>query len=410
MVCHGKDVYLINASGSDTLFGRYDYDDSTLSIFFPTESGTFDFTRSTRDEATGFYERVWGGKKYVYRPPDLSDDGWEVASLGEVGMDTNLVGEVVQSVIDTEINDVNAPYMHSFLIARHGKLVLEEYFSGFYQERPHDLRSAGKTLTSTLVGIALESHETFKVGTPIYSLLPGDTNAFSGDERKRKVTVENLFTMTSGFDGNDDSSSSSGNEDNVLSQRNVYEYTLHLPMTEAPGEHGVYFSAGINLLGDIIQTVTRTWLPDFFFRKFAEPLGIRYYHINLDDLGNAYMGGGIQMRPRDFLKLGQLFLNGGKWNGRQILSERWIAAATRAHSSVYAKDDYGYAWWVRCYEVDGKSYSAYQAAGNGGQTLTVIPDLDLIVLFTGGNYNQGPVWWKWGDDLIPKYIIPSVKR
>ena len=145
-------------------------------------------------------------------------------------------------------------------------------------------------------------------------------------------------------------------------------------------------------------------------QQFAAPLDIHHYHLNLGPHNTAYMGGGIQMRPRDFMKLGQLFLAGGRWKGRQIISKEWADRSTRPHSSIYAKNDYGYAWWIKQYHLGDKTYRAFRAAGNGGQDLTVIPDLDLVVLFTGGNYNQGPIWWKWSDELLPQYILPAVMR
>jgi CubicO group peptidase (beta-lactamase class C family) len=149
-------------------------------------------------------------------------------------------------------------------------------------------------------------------------------------------------------------------------------------------------------------------LPDFLYDEFALPLDIHHYHVNLAPMDNAYMAGGIQMRPRDFMKMGQLFLNGGEWRGRRIVSKQWVEAATRSHTSVNAKNDYGYAWWIRSYRLGAKTYRTFEAQGNGGQSLIVVPDLDLVIMFTGGNYNQGPVWWAWGDQLVPKYILPAV--
>jgi CubicO group peptidase (beta-lactamase class C family) len=119
------------------------------------------------------------------------------------------------------------------------------------------------------------------------------------------------------------------------------------------------------------------------------------------------MGGGIQMRPRDLMKLGQLFLAGGRWRGRQVVSKTWVERATRPHSSIHAPNDYGYAWWIRERRVGEKRFRTFEATGNGGQLLMVVPDLELVVMFTGGNYNQGAVWWRWGDELVPRFILPA---
>jgi CubicO group peptidase (beta-lactamase class C family) len=392
----------------DPLVGRYDPQSAILSVFFPTESATFDFTRRGREEATGFYPQTAAEEAYLYRRPVPEDDGWETASLTDVGLDPKQIAELVQSMLKTETKDITAPCTQALLIARHGKLVLDEYFYGFHRDRPHDMRSAGKTLASTLVGIAMQQGAPLDVTTPIYSLFPKYPRFANDDPRKRRITLENLLTMTSGLDGDDDNPSSPGNEDRVTPQPDWYKYTLDLPMAHDPGEHAAYCTAGINLLGGIVQNVTGRWLPDFFHEQFAAPLDIRHYHLNLGPHNNAYMGGGIQMRPRDFMKLGQLFLAGGRWRGWQIISKEWADRATRPHSSIYANNDYGYAWWIKQYHVGDKTYRTFRAAGNGGQDLTVIPDLDLVVMFTGGNYNQGPIWWKWSDELLPHFILPAV--
>jgi CubicO group peptidase (beta-lactamase class C family) len=386
-----------------------------LSIFFPTESATFDFTRRGREEASGFYPRESPAEAYTYHPPVAVDDGWETASLAEAGFDQNAITQLVRDILNAEATDVKAPHMQALLIARRGKLVLEEYFHGFHRDRVHDTRSAAKTLTATLVGIAIDQGAPFHVTTPIYTLFPQYAEFANDSSRKRKIAVEHLLTMTSGYDGDDDDASSPGSEDAMSAQPGAavyqpdwYKYTLDLPMAHDPGARGVYSSPGMNLLGGVIQSTTGTWLPDFIYTHFAQPMDIAHYHVNLGPLNNAYMGGGLQMRPRDFMKLGQLFLDGGRWRERRVVSQEWVEQATRYHSSVYGEHDYGYGWWIREVGVGEKTYHTFRAAGNGGQLVIVIPDLELVVAFMGGNYNQGPIWWRWNDELVPRVIIPAV--
>jgi CubicO group peptidase (beta-lactamase class C family) len=409
--CQGDVVRLTSdQKGADPLVGRYDAPSGILSVFFPTESGTFDFTRRGRDDAAGFYPQTPAADAYVYRQPVATDDGWTTASLTDVGLDPKPISALVQSILTTETKDVTTPSIQALLIARHGKLVLEEYFYGFHPARLHDTRSAGKTLASTLVGIAIDRGAPFSVESPIYSLFPQYRSFAHDGPRKRRITVEHLLTMTSGLDGDDDNSSTPGSEERLSTQTEQpdwYKYTLDLPMAHDPGERAVYCTAGINLLGGIVESTTGTWLPDFLYKQFARPLDIRHYHVNLGPLNKAYMGGGIQMRPRDFMKLGQLFLSGGRWRGRQIVSKQWVDRATRPYASIHGKNDYGYAWWIRGYRAGGKTYRTFEAQGNGGQCVTVVPELDLVVTFTGGNYNQGPIWWKWCDELVPQFILPA---
>jgi CubicO group peptidase (beta-lactamase class C family) len=109
------------------------------------------------------------------------------------------------------------------------------------------------------------------------------------------------------------------------------------------------------------------------------------------------------------MKLGQLFLDGGRWRGRQIVSAEWARDATQAHATMQP-GDYGYGWWLREVKVGQRTYHTFRAAGNGGQLLIVIPDLDLVAMFMGGNYGQGPVWWRWNDELVPNVLIPAAVR
>jgi len=407
-VCDGDRIQLIRAQeGAAPLNATLNPEQEILSIFFPTESATFDLTRRERATASGFYPRVSTADAYTYRPPTRLSDGWETASLADVGIDPKPVIDLVRSMIDTPISDIAAPYPQSFLIARHGKLVLEEYFFGFDGDHVHDLRSAGKTFTTTFVGIAMRRGAPFRLDTKVTSLFRYDKLA-NDSPSKREITVENLLTMTSGLNADDDDPESPGNEDRLVGQKDRYRFTLDLPMAHAPGEKAVYSAAGINLLGGIVQQTTGTWLPDFIHAYFAEPLDIHRYHVPVARSGDAYMAGGMLMLPRDFMKLGQLFLSHGLWRGRQIVDPNWVSDATRAHASIHAAGDYGYGWWIRDVRVGERTYHTFRAVGNGGQMVIVIPDLDLVVAFTGGNYNQGPVWWRWNDEYIPQILIPAV--
>lgn len=406
--CDAGRLQLVRAKGGEPLNASYDKEQDILSVYLPTEGATFDLTRRARNTASGFYSRIESSSSYVYRQPQNRDDGWSTATLTYVGIKSEPIFELVHQLVDTPISDVAAPYPQAFLIARHGKLVLEEYFFGFHAERVHDVRSAGKTIMTTLVGAELQRGASFTLNTKVVSLFPQYSGIKSDVPDKRAITIEHLLTMTSGLDADDDKDSSPGTEDRLVAEKDRYKFTLDLPMAHPPGQKGIYSAAGINLLGGILQNTAHMWLPDFIFQRFALPLDIHHYHVPLAPSGDAYMAGGMLMRPRDFLKMGQLFLSQGRWRGRQIVSSEWTKTATRAHSSIHAEGDYGYGWWIRDVTVGGRIFHTYRAAGNGGQMVIVVPELDLVVLFMGGNYNQGPVWYRWNDEYVPKIIIPSV--
>ena len=407
---NGSEVSLVDRSGREHL-GRYNEANDSLSIMLPSYPVTLDFTCRDRDRATGFYPRT-PSAKYNYRQPLPDTDGWPTASLEDVGLESGPIIALVEQILGTETTDVTAPYIHSLLIARHGQLVLEEYFYGFHRDRPHDLRSASKSLTAALVGLSLDRGADFDLSTPVYSLFPEYTSFAHDDSRKRKLTVAHLLTMTSGYDCDDDDDSTPGNEDNMQDQQaqpDWYKYTLDLPVSREPGEQAVYCSAGINLLGGIVSNATSTWLPDFLYEHFAGPLQFGRYHLNLMPLGNMYGGGGAYMRPRDFMKLGQVYLSGGRWNGRQVISREWVERSLQPHSYLQGHN-YGYGWHLGKYSVGGRTYGRAEAGGNGGQFVIIIPDLDLVVMFTAGNYGNFGTWSKFRDELVPQFIIPADRR
>lgn len=351
---------------------------------------------------------------YKYSKPAEIDDGWATTDLNDVDLDPEQIEQLIRKIL--EADPVNNPIkIHSLLIARHGKLVLEEYFSGSTREQPHTMRSASKTFAPLLVGIAHERGAKVDMDTPVYAQFPEYKEFANPDSRKSKITVRDLMTMTSGFACDDNDENSPGNEDVMQRQMahpDWYKYTLDLPMARDPGgDQAVYCSAGINLLGGIVRNATHTWLPDFFYESVAKPLQIRTYHWNLMPNGDGYAGGGLYLRPRDQLKLGQLYLNGGVWNGKRVVRKDWVEKSISPQSTfgktLGADHDYGYGWHLYHFEVGDHSYHAYAAGGNGGQIVMAIPDLDLVVGFTGGAYGEFTKWYKWQTELVPQFIIPA---
>lgn len=394
------------------LHGNFDEDSDQLRIDWQG-IGLFAFTRRDRDHATGFYPRTPAATGYTYRQPLGLDDGWTTSSLQEASLDAQKIAALVESIQRNAMTDPAAPQVQGLLIARHGKLVVEEYFHGFSSERTHDTRSAGKTFASLMVGLAMQHSATLTPDTPVQSLFPQYKNLAHPDPRKRRITVANLMSMTSGLACDDDDAESPGNEEVMHSQRQQkdwYRYTLELPMVRDPGDDkAVYCSAGINLLGGVVSQATGTWLPAFFDTYIGRPLQMRDYHLNLMPNGDAYMAGGIYMRPRDMLKLGQLYLAGGVWNGHRVIDSRWVDLSTTRHAEFAPDHGYGYAWHLHTMQAGGRSYREYAAEGNGGQFIIVLPELDLTVVITAGNYGDIKTWYPL-QDLVAKYIIPAAVK
>ncbi|MEM9057766.1 MAG: serine hydrolase, partial [Pseudomonadota bacterium] len=302
------------------------------------------------------------------------------------------------------------PYIHGLLLAHRGKLVVEEYFHGYHRERTHDSRSAGKSLASILLGIAIENGAVGSVDLPVYPFFGGVEAYANPDPRKARLTLRHLITMSPGFACNDGDYDSPGNEDvmqNQSDQPDWYRYALDLPMRAEPGEADIYCSAGINLVGGVISRATGQSLAQFFHHELATPLDMGYYQMNLSPTEEGYMGGGIRLTPRDFLKLGQLYLDGGEWRGRRLVSESWVRDSAAAHSSLNSADDYGFGWWRTTYRVGEEAIDTFYASGNGGQLLFIVPTLELVALIQAGNYSDGRTRNAFRDRFMQDAILPA---
>jgi CubicO group peptidase (beta-lactamase class C family) len=365
------------------------------------------------DETSDFYPRGRPTAPYVYAPPPQLDDGWQTASLEDVGIDRAGIEKFIQMVVDTPIDSVNSQEDHGILIARHGKLVLEEYFHGESRDKPHDTRSASKSVASDLTGAAIHAGVPVSPTDFVYRAMNGGAFPNDLEPRRRALTLEHLLTMSSGFDCDENNPDTPGYEDNMweqTEQADFYKWTLALKMIRQPGEKAVYCSANANLTGGVVARAAGQSAQILFQKLLAEPLRMKRFYLPLSPAGDYALTGSARFPPREFMKLGQLHLNGGTWNGRRIFTLEWSRRATSPLYYIDAyKENYGYLWWVIEYPYKGRNIRAFYAGGNGGQVVMAIPELDLAMAFYAGNYNDAG-----GGTAkrvyVPKYILPAIGK
>lgn len=389
--------------------GTFDPEAERISIYLPWRGGTYDFQRASAADEAAFYPRGQPPEPYAYRAPPKTGDGWAVGSLEEAGVSREAIERFVQMLLNVPMDSIHASDVHAVLIARHGKLVLEEYFHGFHRDEPHDTRSASKSATSVLAGAAIHRGLPVATTTIVDDVLRGAASLSDSDPRRREMTVETLLTMSPGLDCDDADPQSPGQEDTMQEQAEEpdwYRFMLKLPLVRRPGEKAVYCSGVSNLIGGVLGRATGRWLPDLYHELLATPLQFGRYALNLTPTGDAYMGGGTHLLPRDFLKLGQLMMDGGRWKDRRIIAEDW---ARRSVSPLYALRayHYGYQWWVTEYPYGGRKVRAFFAGGNGGQVVMGVPELDLVIGFMGGNYSD-PALFIPQRVYVPEHILPAV--
>ncbi|MDC0711543.1 serine hydrolase [Stigmatella sp. ncwal1] len=335
-------------------------------------------------------------------PPDLLEDGWQVSSLEAEGMAPEPLAELERRI---EAKEYRAP--DALLIARHGKLVYERYWNGFHRDKPHDLRSATKSITSLLVGAALAQQMLPGTDTRVLPLLQRYAPFRNAEERKEHITVRDLLEMRSGLACNDWEPDSPGQEERMYDSRDWVKFILDLPMAEAPGQSTVYCTGGVVVLGALVEDAAGVTFPEFSRRALFEPLGITHFEWQAADGGRTDTGGHLRLRPRDFAKIGQLVLDGGRWQGRQLIPEAWIREST-VSSRTLGDSRYGYLWWVNTFGVGGTPVETFFARGNGGQYAFVFPSLGLTALFTGSFYNEAES--ALAVELVGRFVLVSALR
>jgi CubicO group peptidase (beta-lactamase class C family) len=412
LVINGNRVKLMGKRGEqerEVGVGNYDAENQVLTLVFPSRGGSYDFRRAGDDSE--FYPRGRNPGRYAYGPPPGRDDGWPTSTLEAQNIDRAALEKFIQKIIDTPMESADAPQIHGVLIARHGKLVLEEYFHGEHRDKPHMTRSASKSVAAVLVGAVIQAGAPLKLSSPVYEVMNGGKFPPDLEPQKRTMTLEHLLTMSAGFFCDDTNDDAPGNEETMWDQTkepDFYRYTLNVPMATPPGEKSVYCSASPNLSLGLVGRATREFPIYSFDRLIAGPMKIGNYAWPLDPAGNPYGGGGSQFLPRDFMKFGQLMLNGGTWEGRRILSREFVnqSAAPLYHlRNVY----YGYLWWGEDIPYKNRSVHSYSALGAGGQVVTVVPELELVIAFYAGNYSTR-IQREFGHIYVPRYILPAVRE
>jgi CubicO group peptidase (beta-lactamase class C family) len=338
---------------------------------------------------------------------------WPAAAPESVELDPATLAAMTDLITGGELKKIT-----SVLIARRGRLAHEAYFEGFDRDSLMNTRSASKSVTSLLVGIAIDRGFLPGVDAPVLEYFPDKLPVQYPDARKERVTVEDFLTMSSLLECDDFNSFSRGNEERMYLIEDWIQFTLDLPIkgfpawearpADAPyGRSFSYCTAGTVTLGAVLERATGMPVPDFAERYLFGPLGIGQAKWEFIPLGTAMTGGGLALRSRDLLKLGQLYLNGGTWNGARVVSEEWVKASTRPHARVDDETEYGYLWWLRQFQSDGKTLPAYLMQGNGGNKVAVFPTPELVAVLTSTNFNTRGMHEQ-TDRLLSEYILAAV--
>jgi CubicO group peptidase (beta-lactamase class C family) len=328
--------------------------------------------------------------------PVARDDGWPVASTHD---DKLIDREALCGMADRLAASTNG-YVHSVLVVRGGKLLFERYFSGpdevnnrkvenitFDLGTLHDMKSVSKSVASLAVGIAIDRGLILSVDEPIFSFFPELSDLRSPE--KDRLLLSHALTMSLGLKWVEATPDRNYDNDEVRMQmaRDPCRYVLGLPVAGPAGHEFFYNTGALTLVSAIVRKATGRPLDEFARETLFEPLGItasEWKRVR----GDSDAGGGLRLRPRDMAKIGQLVLAGGRCDGRQVVSKAWIESSTAAKLKGTDDQSYGYLWWLGRARGKGREVHWIGALGRGGQSIRIVPELDLVVVVTAGYYQD----------------------
>lgn len=332
---------------------------------------------------------------YIYSQPKKLKDGWKTNDLQSQNIDSTFIIKLFNQL------QIKENKIHSVLLVKNNQIIIEEYFGKNSVNKQHDLRSVTKSITSILMGIAVDKGFIESVNDPISKYIKSLVPTKNLDERKNEITIKHLLTMSTGLDCNDWDKKSKGREDKIYKKSDWLQCFLNLPMVNEPGEVSNYCTMGQILATEIISQASEMTIDKFAEKFLFNPLGVSnvsWGHTSNKEIISS--GKRLYMTSRDMAKIGQLILNMGKWNEKQLISEKWIEESTTPKTKI-TEIDYGYLWWNIPFEAKEKMIVSKVATGNGGQYIMVLPELDIVAVFTGGAYNSQ-------EDKLPFAIMTDI--
>lgn len=319
-----------------------------------------------------------------------------------------------------KINKQEFKQMTSVLVSQNSKLVYEKYFNEGAVDFKNDMRSASKSITSLAIGMAIQQQLIKDINLPVYPYFDDKHLNENLDPRKTKITLQDLLTMSSVLECDDWNSASRGQEERMYIIEDWSKFILNLPVKGTPpwkktaqdskyGRAFSYCTGGVQVLADIVERVTKSKMSVYLQDKLFNPLGIDAPEFSYTPLGVTNGGGGMQMTSKDWIKIGQLFLDNGKHNGASLIEPNWIKESFKRRAVIDEDKniEYGYLWWIFDFKIGEKLITAYAAAGNGGNYLFILPKLSATVVITSKAYNTNYMHQQ-SQKILTDFIIPAL--
>lgn len=313
---------------------------------------------------------------------------WPRSTPEEQGMSSAKLAEMLETIHNED------QQIHSVLVIRHGVMVLEAYVHPFNAQTRHEVYSVTKSITSSLIGIAMEKGLIGNVQTQLISYFP---SIVMDDPAKKEITLENTLSMSSGIEWMEPLHSGLNDHWWIIEAEDPAQYFFTPALVEEPGKVFNYNSGGSHMLSLVIQQAAGERAVDFARRYLFSPMGISDIEWDNDFSGHSLGSTGLELLATDMAKIGLLYLDNGKWQCEQLIDPEWVRDSTLVHSYPSNLIGYGYQWWIR-------PQGDYYALGWGGQQIRVFPEKDMVVVFTAGSSGNDILH----DELIDDFILPAV--
>jgi CubicO group peptidase (beta-lactamase class C family) len=346
----------------------------------------------------------------------MSRSDWTIANPESAGLRSEPLRDMIEW-----LDGFGHANIHSVLVVRHGRLLFEHYRPGEDEcwgeplgnvahgpDSKHDLRSVTKSVISLLLGIALDRKLINGIDVSIINWFPQYPDLRIPE--KERITLRHLLTMSAGLEWNENVpfTDPKNSEIRMLRSADQYRYVLEQPVVAPGGQIWNYNSGGTLLLEAIIAKAADGALDDVASELLFKPLGITDYAWTKNLKSGILEVGGLRLRSRDLAKIGQLVVNGGNWNGRQIVSQKWVEESTAAHMGpADLTYFYGYQWWLGRSLIEGREVPWVCAMGHGGQRIFAVPSLDLVTVVTAGLYAD-PINGRLPLVIFNRYVLGAV--
>ncbi len=409
----GEKVYFQNDSlyferfwGLEKYYGKYSSVDSVFYGFKQVSNKPpipFTMQKTHLENLTYKIPRVNSNGKsisnYHYSKPVQLDDSFNCSNLANAGIDSTLIIELINKILLHEI-----PNIHSLLIMKDNKLVLEEYFCNYSPYRLHRVHSVTKSFTSALLGLAIDKNFIADTNEPVWEYF-SDRKSTKWVNDKYDIQIAHLLSMSAGLDWKGLTLGESNDDIGMYKTADYFGYLLDKDLKHKPGTNFCYNNGLSLMLGHVIEKSTGLTVDSFAKEYLFKQLEINDYSWDTDDNRIVRTDGGLKLRPRDMLSFGQLYINGGKFQNIQVISENWIHKSTEPKISS-TDQEYAFHWWVKNYSVNSTLFKTFYALGHGEQAIILVPEQKLVFVMTAGNYLQTE---HRPFEILKDYILPSIQ-